>query len=82
MSRERKTAFVGPIDAEAWVRAPEASPPRDAVATRYTARLTIDVTPEQRGLVKATAFKRGLTVADMLRGLLARQFPDSDGDAH
>jgi hypothetical protein len=26
-----------------------------------------------------TAFKRGLTVADMLRDLLAHEFPDSDG---
>jgi hypothetical protein len=83
MSRERKSAFVGrPIDAEAWVRAPKAEPPRDAEASRYTARLTIDVTPEQRGRIKVAAFKRGLTVADMLRDLLAREFPNSDGEAH
>jgi hypothetical protein len=83
MSRERKSAFVGrPTDAETWVRAPEAQPPRDADASRYTARLTIDVTPEQRGRIKVTAFKLGLTVADMPRDLLAREFPDSDGDAH
>ena len=82
MSRERKNAFVGrPRDVETWVRASEAEPPRDAGASRYTARLTIDVTPEQRGGIKVTAFKRGLTVADMLRDLLAREFPDSDGDA-
>ena len=37
---------------------------------------------EQRGRIKVTAFKRGLTVADMLRDLLAHEFPDSDGDAH
>jgi hypothetical protein len=81
MSRERKIAFVGrPSDAEAWVRAPK--PSRDPDASRYTARLTIDVTPEQRGRIKVAAFKRGLTVADMLRDLLAREFPDSDGDAH
>jgi hypothetical protein len=83
MSRERKTAFVGrPTDAEAWVRAPKTEPSRDADASRYTARLTIDVTPKQRGRIKVTAFKRGLTVADMLRDLLAREFPDSDEDAH
>ena len=83
MSRERKSAFVGrPTDAEAWVRAPEIEPSRDPDASRYTARLTIDVTPEQRGRIKVTAFKCGLTVADMLRDLLAREFPDSDGDAH
>ena len=62
------------------MRAPE--PFRDPNASRYTARLTIDVTPEQRGRIKVTAFKRGLTVADMLRDPLAREFPDSNGDAH
>ena len=83
MTRKRKIAFLGrPTDAEAWVRAPETERSQDADASRYTARLTIDVTPEQRGRIKVTAFKRGLTVADMLRDLLAREFPDSDGDAH
>jgi hypothetical protein len=81
MSRERKIAFVGrPIDAEAWVRTPETEPSWDADASRYTARLTIDVTPEQRGRIKVTAFQRGQTVADMLRELLAREFPNKDGD--
>ena len=46
----------------------------------FTARLTIDVTPEQRARIKVTAFRRGQTVADMLRELLAREFPDKDGD--
>jgi hypothetical protein len=83
MSRERRSAFAGrPSDAEAWVRAPEAVPPRERDASRYTARLTIDVTPDQRGRIKVTAFKRGLTVADMLRDLLAREFPESDEDEH
>jgi hypothetical protein len=35
---------------------------------------------EQRGRIKVTAFERGLTMADMLRDLLAREFPDNDGD--
>jgi len=82
MSRERRSAFVGrPSDAEAWVRAPETEPSRGEDTSRYTARLTIDVTPDQRGRIKVTAFKRGLTVADMLRDLLAREFPERDGDA-
>ena len=46
----------------------------------FTARLTIDVTPEQRARIKITVFRRGQTVADMLRELLAREFPDKDGD--
>jgi len=60
-----------PSAADAWVRAPE---PRSAPADAFTARLTIDVTPALRGRIKITAFERGLTVADMLRALLDREF--------
>lgn len=42
----------------------------------YTARLTIDVTPALRGRIKVIAFERGVTVADMLRVLLEREFDD------
>lgn len=45
-------------------------------ASVYTARLTIDVTPELRGRIKVVAFRRGVTVAEMLRQLLEEQFPD------
>jgi hypothetical protein len=45
-------------------------------ATPFTARLTIDVTPMQRSRIKLAAFQRGMTVGDMLRALLAREFPD------
>ncbi len=60
--------------ASAWVRRADASDalPRAAV---FTARLTIDVTPALRGRIKVAAFSRGLTVADMLRELLERDFP-------
>lgn len=60
-----------PSDPDAWVRRP--TPLRSADAN--TARLTIDVTPELRGRIKMTAFARGQTVADMLRALLAREYP-------
>lgn len=74
---DRKRAFVSrPSTPDAWVRAPDATEP--AVAA-YTARLTIDVTPALRGRIKITAFRRGLTVADMLRVLLEREFPDGAG---
>jgi len=46
----------------------------------FTARLTIDVTPELRGRIKIAAFRRGVTVADMLRDLLAREFAITEGD--
>ena len=68
-----------PADPDAWVRAPERSVERGAGA-EFTARLTIDVTPALRGQIKVAAFRPGLTVADMLRELLAGAFPD-DGAA-
>jgi hypothetical protein len=40
----------------------------------------VDVTPVLRGRIKIAAFQRGQTVADMLRELLAREFPEIDGD--
>lgn len=70
-----------PGDAETWVKAPDAPSLREPTAESYTARLTIDVTPELRRRIKVTAFRRGMTVADMLRGLLLRAFPDDDGCA-
>ena len=53
---------------------------RDGRPSGYTARLTIDITPELRGRIKIAAFQRGVTVADMLRDLLAREFPEDEGD--
>jgi len=76
---DRKRAFASrPGDAESWIKAPD-TPPRPADG--FTARLTIDITPELRGRIKVVAFRRGITVADMLRALLAREFPDSEGEA-
>ena len=80
--RDSKRAFVArQSDAEAWIRKPEPIVTSDCKGDVFTARLTIDVTPEQRGRIKVVAFQRGLTVADMLRELLAREFPDEAGDA-
>lgn len=45
-------------------------------ASPFTARLTVDVTPELRGRIKMTAFRRGVTAADMLRELLEREFAE------
>ena len=76
----KRTFAARPGDADAWVRTRAASPSHEAEASAFSARLTIDVTPEQRGRIKITAFQRGQTVADMLRALLAREFPTTDGD--
>lgn len=79
MKEMRKPAFARRPggDPDAWVRAVDKPAPNPAEA--YTARLTIDVTPAMRGRLKIVAFGRGLTVADMLRALLEREFPDEGG---
>lgn len=61
--------------AEAWVKGGEGNTGK---GDRYTARLTVDVTPELRGRIKVAAFRRGLTVADMLRDLLEREYGGED----
>ncbi len=66
--------------AETWIKAADTPPGRAPDAPSFTARLTIDVTPELRGRIKVNAFRRGITVADMLRDLLAREFPNTEGD--
>lgn len=70
-----------PGDPDNWIKAADAPPARTGDAAIYSARLTIDVTPDQRARIKIAAFGRGVTVADMLRELLAREFPPSNGDA-
>ena len=73
-SRATKLGFATrPTDPDRWIGA------ADAPALGYTARLTIDVTPAQRGRIKVAAFERGVTVTDMLRDLLAREFPEPSG---
>ncbi len=77
----RRGFAARPIDPEQWVKAAEPLPASDGNANGFTARLTIDVTPDLRGRIKIAAFGRGQTVADMLRDLLAREFPSTPGDA-
>jgi hypothetical protein len=75
---DRRAFAARPADPEHWIRSADAAP-RDGKPSGFTARLTIDITPELRGRIKIAAFQRGETVADMLRALLAREFPDIDG---
>lgn len=78
--RSHKRAFTArPANPEIWVKAPEPRSARGGDAANFTARLTIDVTPDLRGQIKIAAFQRGVTVADMLRELLAREFPPTEG---
>jgi hypothetical protein len=76
----RRGFAARPGDAESWIKSSETPVPRTDDASAFTARLTIDVTPALRGRIKVAAFQRGITVADMLRDLLAREFPDTPGE--
>jgi hypothetical protein len=85
MTTKRVTISAKPTPghADAWVRQgidvpPDTSTPRAEI---YTARLTIDVKPELRGRIKVRAFQKGMTVAELLRALLEREFPDDNGVA-
>lgn len=70
-----------PLSADVWVKQPGdhsiASAPKKEYV--YTARLTIDVTPELRSRIKLAAFRRRITVADLLRTLLEREIPLDHG---
>ncbi|MCX5512862.1 hypothetical protein C3941_02785 [Kaistia algarum] len=70
-----------PADPEHWIKAADV-PPSAGERTSFTARLTIDVTPDLRGRIKIAAFRRDVTVADMLRELLAREFPPTTQGEH
>lgn len=78
--RSNRRGFASrPGDAESWIKTPDAPARRADEAAAFTARLTIDVTPALRGRIKVAAFRRGITVADMLRDLLVREFPVDSG---
>ena len=67
MSGARIGFGARPGASEAWVRRGEGTP---AKAELHTARLTVDITPELRGRIKIAAFRRGVTMAVLLRELL------------
>lgn len=66
----------GADPASTWVHRDE-SQHEQKRASPYTARMTIDVTPDLRGRIKLAAIRHGVTAADMLRELLEREFPGS-----
>ncbi|TAM59226.1 MAG: chromosome partitioning protein ParB [Rhodanobacter sp.] len=61
--------------AEAWVRQGDGADL--GKGELYTARLTLDVTSVLRARIKVAAFTQGITVAEMLRALLERAFPEN-----
>ncbi|MAM37526.1 MAG: hypothetical protein CL949_03255 [Erythrobacter sp.] len=80
MTGNRSRHFTArPGDEDRWIRAGGPAVPGQS-ATAFTARLTIDVTPDMRRRLKLAAITRGSTVAEMLRALLEREFPDDEGE--
>ncbi len=81
MSASRQSArfTVRPGNPDAWVKASGAG--ASPAKAPYDARLTVDITTALRGRIKVAAFSRGLTVADMLRTLLEREFGDDEAPA-
>ena len=63
--------------AEAWVSQGDADADGLQKGYLYTARLTLDITPAMRARIKVSAFTRGVTVAELLRTLLEREFPET-----
>lgn len=82
MNRERsKRVAIGARppsnpEAEAWIRQGDAGAVQKGEL--YTARLTLDVTPAMRARIKVSAFNGNTTVAELLRALLEREFPEPD----
>ena len=60
--------------ANAWVRRGDGADM--GKADLHCARLTVDVTPALRARIKVAAFTQDITVAEMLRNLLEREFPE------
>jgi hypothetical protein len=75
------TVKKSPRSAEAWVRLRSENGHGEipSKAQFYTARLTLDITPELRQRIKLAAIAEGCTVADMLRQVLEREYPEPAG---
>jgi hypothetical protein len=79
MSAKRVDIGARPMadaQARAWIR--QASVQLPAKGSIYTARLTLDITPDLRARIKVAAFQEGITVAQMLRELLEARFPERE----
>ena len=76
----RRGFAARPANADRWIKATEPPSTSTVDTAEFTARLTVDITPELRGRIKIAAFRRNQTVADLLRDLLARTFPPTKGE--
>jgi hypothetical protein len=77
------SAKTVPPEADRWVKQGDNHEGVDGTpkGDRYTARLTLDITPELRKKIKLRAFASDKTVADMLREILEREFAKREESA-
>jgi len=77
------SAKTVPPAADRWVKQGDNHEAADGSlkGDRYTARLTLDITPELRKRIKLRAFAGDKTVADMLREILEREFAKREESA-
>jgi len=77
MSSKRIGIGVRPMadpQAEAWIQ--QRAKAERQEGDRQTARMTLDVTPALRTRIKLAAIERGVTMAQVLRDVLEREFPE------
>jgi chromosome partitioning protein len=81
MARIGRGAFAGAAQSGRLVSALDDNTADRGSDGELTARLTIDVTPALRDGITVAAFRRRLSVAEMLRALRAGDFSDDSGTA-
>ena len=75
MSKPDLSIGERPSDAQRWISQGNARRSALGKGALYTARLTVDVTPLLRARIKVAAIAADLTVSELLRALLDREFP-------
>ena len=81
VAQSRRASAPRAIEPETLVCSPSNERRRVAQAYVFTARVTVDLTPNLRSRMKVVARERDQSVAQMLRALLRREFAESGDTA-
>lgn len=76
-AKPQTSAQTGAPAVDEWVGGVSETPESDAPRERMK-RLTIDVPPSLHTRIKSQCALRGVNMADEIRALLERHFPDQD----
>ncbi len=81
MTKRLTLSAKAPRAADHWVQQGDNQGGAEGITkgALYTARLTLDITPDLRKRIKLRAFADGKTVAELLRQVLEREFAQSPG---